>query len=49
MECPECKAILSDFWVPDGDKVQTKYYCKNCDKTFLPSEVKEERGEKTNL
>lgn len=39
--CPECKNEVTDFWIPDGDKVQTKYACDKCDKTFFPSEVEE--------
>ena len=49
MRCPECKTILSDFWVPDGVRVQVKYYCKVCDKTFLPSQVQEDRNESYKL
>jgi len=39
--CPECKSKVIVFWVPYSDRVQTKYACDECDKTFLPSEVLE--------
>ncbi len=41
--CPECGGKVHDFWIPDGEGVQTKYACDECDKTFLPCEVKEKK------
>lgn len=43
--CPECKNKVVSFYVPDGDRYQTKYACDECDKTYLPSEVMEVTNE----
>ncbi len=39
--CPECKSSVTSFCIPGGARYQTKYYCRECDESFLPNEIEE--------